>query len=140
MGKDYSHTFFRFDDKQILHSEIKNGVNYWSIERFNEENMITTEYKIQAPESAYKELIKRVNKHMGHKYAFWQNIGIVMVDLLVKLRIKSRNPFRDGDNCSELVFRCLKSIHPEIKKDYRANTVRPDHIEDILIKYNYKSI
>lgn len=138
MSRDYSHTYFRFDEKKVLHSEIENGVNYWSIEQFKEKNTITAEYSVQVPDTQYMELRESLNHHMGHKYAFWQNIGIILVDFLVKFGIKRRNPFRDGDNCSELVFRCLKMIHPELKRKYKPNTVRPDHIEDILLEYNYK--
>lgn len=140
MGKKYSHTFFKFSDRYILHSEIENGVNYWTLERFCDVNTITDMYKIEVSQNQYIDLRERLNEHIGHKYAFWQNIGIILVDLLVKFGIKKDNPFRDGDNCSELVFRCLQRLHPELVRQYKLNTIRPDHIEEILKKYNYYKV
>lgn len=140
MSKNYSHTYFKFGEASVLHSEMENGVNYWTSKEFEEKNITTMEYRIQIPENEYTDLRERLNRHVGHRYAYLQNLGILLVDLFVKFGIKKRNPFRDGDNCSELVFRSLKRLHPELKKDYRPNTVRPDHIEEILEKYGYTKV
>lgn len=136
MKKDYSHTFFKFDDK-ILHAEINDGVNYWSIEKFEEHNVTTKLYKVTVTDEYFEEIMEELDLHSGHSYAFLQNIGIIAVDILKNIGISIRNPFRYGDNCSELVFHGLLETHPDLSSNYSINSIRPDHIEDILIDKGY---
>ena len=141
MKRDYSHVFLDFNDTKdnILHAEINDGVNYWADDKFTEENIKTKTYKIEVSDEFYAKMKSNLSEHVGHKYGFIQNIGIVLVGLCRNLGLGIANPFTDGDNCSELVFNALRTIHPELASThkYRLNTIRPDHIEDILIKYGY---
>ena len=139
MKRDYSHTFFKFDDK-ILHAEINDGVNYWSIEKFEEQNIITKLYKIKATDEYYNKMMEELDSHAGHKYAFLQNLGVILVDFMKILGISIRNPFRSGDNCSELVFHGLLERYPELSSNYRINSIRPDHIEDILLEKGFEEV
>ncbi len=146
LGKNYSHTFFEFDtrhifdDSTIFHSSMSSGVSYWSNYKFEQENTKTDMYEIEMDESVYRELRTELHKHSGTSYAFMQNLGIIIVDFLQDVGINISNPLRDGENCSELVFLALLKIHPELSEQYKKNTIRPDHIQDILEAYNYKKL
>lgn len=146
LGKNYSHTFFEFDtrhifdDTTIFHSSMSSGVSYWSNYKFEQENIKTDMYEIEMDDEIYKDLRKELHKHSGTGYAFMQNLGIIMVDLLQDLGINITNPFRKGENCSELVFLALLKAHPELSAQYKKNTIRPDHIQAILEEKGYKKV
>lgn len=146
MEKDYSHTYFLFDttrifdDQTILHSSLSGGVGYWAKSIFDKYNTTTAIYEIEVCEETYKLIRSHLHKHAGEKYAFWQNLGIIAVDTLKYFGIKKKNPFRKGENCSELVFLALSKIHPELLNKYTQDSIRPDHIEDILIEYDFKKV
>lgn len=144
LGKKYSHTYFEFDtvsvfdDTTIFHSSMASGVSYWSNYKFEQENTKIVDYEIEIKNEDYRNLRSRLHRHSGTKYAFMQNIGILMVDLLQDLGMNITNPFRSGENCSELVFSALLDIHPDLKKQYNKNNIRPDHIQEILENKKYK--
>jgi len=146
MRKPYSHVFFELDHKNlfdcntIFHSSMSSGVSYWSDINFDKSNIKTHLYEVEASEEDYKLLRTILHKHAGDHYAFWQNIGVIFVDFCKELGLNVKNPFRDNENCSELVFMALVYLHPELKDLYKPNSIRPDHIEEIMEKYNYKNV
>lgn len=146
MKKPYSHTFFEYDttrgveDNTIFHSTMSSGVGYWSNYVFKKYNTKTHLYKVNVTDEQFKALRTKVHKHAGDHYAWWQNIGILMVDLGKVLGFDIKNPFRDNENCSELVFLALVELHPELAEKYSKNTIRPDHIEDIMEYYKYENL
>jgi len=80
------------------------------------------------------EIRKECFKEAGKKYAFMQNLGIVIVNIMSFFNIKMKNPWKEGRNCSELLYlHIFKKLHPEL--EYDPDLVRPDHIEYILEKY-----
>jgi hypothetical protein len=146
MGTPYSHTFFEFDtqrlfgDTTIFHSAMSSGVSYWSNTNFEKINYKTHLYEIEIEDDTYRKIRAKLHRHAGDQYAFLQNIGILFFDFFKNLGISIKNPFRKNENCSELIFIALVELHPELKEQYDPNTIRPDHIHDILEKYNYKRI
>jgi len=146
LGRDYSHTFFEFntkhifDDNTIFHSSMASGVSYWSNIKFEEQNIKVAMYEIEMEDNLYKELRNDLHKKSGNSYAHLQNLGILLVDFLQDLGVNISNPFRKGENCSELVYTALLKLHPELNESYKKNTIRPDHIEEILKKYSYKKL
>jgi len=146
MGKNYSHCFFEYDtmrgvdDNTIFHSAMSSGVSYWSNFQFEKVNTKSHLYEINVSDEVFKALRTKIHSRAGGHYAGWQNIGIILVDMCQNLGFDIKNPFRENENCSELVYLALVELHPELDKEYRQNTIRPDQIEDILEKYNYKNI
>jgi hypothetical protein len=146
MRKEYSHTFFEFDttrifdDNTILHSSMSNGVGYWANKRFEKDNTKTHLFKIEVSDEQYRSLRAKLHGYCGEKYAFIQNLGIIAVDILQNMGLEVSNPFRDGENCSELVFAALIDMFPELSKSYSKNTIRPDHIEHILTEKGYTDV
>lgn len=60
-----------------------------------------------------------------------------MVDITKILGIKATNPWKKGRNCSELIY--LKVLVPMFGDlGYNPDTIKPYHIEDILISKGYK--
>lgn len=146
MNTDYSHTFFELDHKHlfgentIFHATMSSGVSYWSSGNFDKVNIKTHLYKIDMEELAYKTMRGKLHRMAGEHYGFMQNLGILLVDGLRNLGINVRNPFRDHANCSELVFYALVELHPELADKYKPNTIRPDHIHEILEQYGYENV
>jgi len=146
MKTSYSHVFFEFDhkhlfnDNTIFHSSMSSGVSYWSNYNFEKSNTKTHSYKVTVSEEKYRALRTILHRHAGDHYAWWQNVGIILVDICQNIGINIRNPFRDNENCSEIVFMALVELHPELKTQYSPNTIRPDHIMNILQWYNYEDV
>ena len=146
MKKDYAHTFVQYDtkhhmgDDSIYHSSMASGVGFYANERFEEDNTKVLMYELEINDEIYIEIRKRLFTECGRKYAHLQNIGILIGDFLKGLGCSFDNPFREGLNCSELVFLALCMLHPELDIDYDRNTIRPDHIQDILDFYGYTRV
>lgn len=146
MGREYSHTFIEYDtsknidDNTIFHSSMSTGVSYWSNLNFEKSNIKTHLYKIEVSNELFFQLRKKTHIHAGDHYGYLQNIGIVIVDFFKNLGINIENPFRTNENCSELVFLFLVEMYPELKEKYNKDTIRPDHIQEILEDKGYKNI
>lgn len=146
MGTNYSHTFVEYKtaahmgDDSIYHSAMGSGVGFYANERFEEINTKVSLYEISLDDELYVAIRKVLFKECGRKYAYLQNIGILIGEFLKGLGISFDNPFRDGLNCSELIFLALEMIHPELNEKYDRNTIRPDHIQNILEFYGYKRV
>jgi len=146
MNRPYSHTFFEYDtmrgvqDNTIFHSSMSSGVGYWSNYTFEKSNTKTHLYRIEVSDEVFKALRTKIHRHAGEQYAWWQNVGILMVDICQNLGYDVRNPFREHANCSELVFLALVELHPELAEMYSQNTISPVDIEDIMITYGYENV
>jgi len=146
MGENFSHTFIEYDtmrgveDNTIYHSTMSSGVGYWSNYQFEKINEKSNLYKVEVSDEMFKKIRIKIHKLAGGQYAWWQNIGITIVEIAQNMGYDIPNPFREHENCSELVFLALVELHPELKERYNQNTVRPDHIRDILEEYNYENL
>lgn len=146
MKSEFSHCFIEFDtsrnvlDNTIFHSTMSSGVAYWSNRNFEKHNTKTHLYEIEVTQEMFYKLRQVTHKHAGDHYAHMQNLGILIVELLQNLGINISNPFTDNENCSELVYLFLRELHPELQDKYNRNTIRPDHIKEILDTYGYKNI
>lgn len=146
MSTEFSHTFVEFDTKKnvldntIFHSTMSSGVAYWSNNNFEKSNTKTHLYEIEVSTEQFYKLRQKTHKHAGDHYAHLQNLGIILVGILQDIGINIKNPFTDDENCSELVFLFLVELHPELANEYNKNTIRPDHIQGILERFNYKKV
>lgn len=146
MRKPYSHVFVQYDtashmgNDSIYHSAMGSGVGFYSKPVFEDINIITAMYEIELSDEIYVKIRNKLFAHCGRKYGYAQNIGIVCADIAKYLGIAFENPFREGFNCSELVFMGLLEIDPELLYEYDLDTIRPDHIELILQKLGAKRI
>lgn len=146
MNRPYSHTFFEYDtmrgvqDNTIFHSSMSSGVGYWSNYTFEKKNTKTHLYRVEVSDEVFKALRTKVHRHAGNHYAFLQNIGILLVDICQNMGFDVQNPFREHENCSELVYLALVELHPELALQYKQNTISPVDIEDIMIAYGYENV
>jgi len=105
-------------------------VNYEFEKYFLEKHEIIREYTIALCEESDRRIKHECYKEAGHVYGMMQNLGILLVDL----KLCKDTPWKKGRNCSELMYReFLKVIIPEL--DYNPDTIKPHHIEDIILKY-----
>lgn len=117
----------------ILHSVIGNGVSLISKNRFLKENEIIETYVLYFDEELYKTIRNNMLADCGEKYAFMQNIGIFLVDIVKVLGFNIENPYKSGQNCSELVYRHL--ITDEYKNfKYSPDLVKPSQIREMIKK------
>ena len=132
-GKPYSHVAravqIRDWGYRFFHAS-EGKVNYEFEKYFLQKHEIVQEYKIAICEKSDKRIKHECYKEAGNIYGMMQNLGIFLVDLgLVK-----DTPWKKGRNCSELMYlEFLKVIIPELK--YNPDTIKPHHIEDIILKY-----
>ena len=100
---------------------------------FLKKNEIVKEYRIALCEESDKRIKKACYQQSGNKYGMLQNLGIALIDI----GLLKTNPWKNGDNCSELMLtQFLKIIIPELP--YNPNTIKPHHIEEIILKYFYE--
>jgi len=106
------------------------SVKYEYEDFFYKKNEVVKEYIIAVCETTDKRIKQACYKQSGNKYGMMQNIGIFLIDL----GILKKNPWKNGFNCSELMYlEFLKVILPEL--DYNPDTIKPHHIEEIILKY-----
>jgi hypothetical protein len=138
-GIPVSHVSIEFDTPHlnqnfIYHSVIGSGVSFISITRFLNKNEIMESYEVSLDDETYNLMRNNLLDNCGEHYGMLQNIGIFIVDKLKRLGIKSTNPFKDGQNCSELVYR---DVIPYICKNYSGyspDLIKPSQIRNILKK------
>ena len=112
-------------------------VNYEFEKFFHKKHKVVKTFKLQISEELDRSIKKACYEEAGNSYAMMQNIGIVLVDILAAIGIKIKNPWKKGRNCSELLYlKVLKPMFPEL--NYNPDTIKPHHIEEILISKGYK--
>lgn len=139
--KSYSHVAKHtiIDSEHMFYQSNDGKVNYEHKDVFLKKHKIVKVYRIKVPCSMCTNIHRECLKNAGKPYAFLQNLGIVIVDIFKNIGIKIRNPWKKGKNCSELVYSLiLKKLYPELK--YDPDTIKPHHIEKILIQKNYKCL
>lgn len=100
----FSHVYVEIDTKIVnqltIFQSSRGMVNCISETEFYKRNQKVVEFTINLTYSQYKNLLNSLHSELGKKYAFLQNIGIVLVDM----GIWKSNKFKDGYNCSELIY------------------------------------
>jgi|GEM_PF-2580931 len=114
-------------------------VNYEYEKFFLKKHKIVKKYIIHVPKELDIEVKKACYQEAGNSYALMQNLGIVILDIVSFFTgNKLKNPWKKGKNCSEIVYeKVLKKLFLEL--NYNPDTIKPHHIEDILIKKGYKN-
>jgi len=137
-GIPISHVLVEFDTPHlgqnfVYHSVVGNGVSFITLSRFESINEIMETYIVELEDSKYNNIRNALLNECGESYGFLQNIGIFLVDIARKAGIKADNPFKDGQNCSELIYRHLISNIYK-KHSIKPDLVKPSQIRDILVK------
>ena len=140
-NSDFSHCAIEFrlsklDEDVIYHSSIDSGVNFYSKTLFLEKNVIVHTCELEVTDEIYNNIMKQLIRNCGKKYALMQNLGILIVDILNKIGINIKNPWKYGYNCSELIYRhvILNIYTPE--EEFDPNTITPKQIMKILNNNN----
>lgn len=145
LGTPYSHVYIRINHKSrfgvdtIYHSSLKSGTSYYSEPIFHKYNETVKEYSLCLKKAEYARLRRNCHQTLGLSYGFWQNLGILAVDLLNFIGLPIKNPWTVGMNCSEAVFLALRSRYKNLDK-YDPNTVTPRDIEEILLSKGSKPL
>jgi hypothetical protein len=134
--KPYSHVALEVNlpiiDKPMYFQASEGKVNYEYKDHFDSKHEIIASYEIYVPDKIAQDMTKERLKNAGCVYGTMQNLGIVMVDIANLLGLKIENPWKKGQNCSELIYRIiLKPMLPEL--DYNPETIKPHHIEKIIV-------
>lgn len=138
--KSYSHVARKlslpFVEKSSYFHANEGKVNYEYETWFLKDHIVVKQYRIEVPDDVYSELSKHCWSLVGQSYGTWQNVGIILVDILKLFKLKIKNPWKHGVNCSELLYITIfKPMFPELK--YDPDTIKPHHIEKIIIdKYS----
>lgn len=135
-GKDYSHVAREVERKNWgkgYYQASGSVVNYEHENIFNCKHKIVRRYTLYVDYTLDMEIRKACWQDCGKKYGILQNLGILLVDL----GIVKDNPWKQGRNCSELIYiKVLKRIIPQL--NYNPDTIKPGHVEDIILEYFYE--
>jgi len=130
MRTDYSHVYVKFYsqsiDRTLVYEAVGSGVRFIGQEVWKSHAKEMHSYDISISDESYKKLMQFCVDNAGAQYGFMQNIGVVVCDLL-KLK---KNPFRAGNNCSEIVGEILKIEGFLFDKD--INLIIPKDIKELL--------
>lgn len=137
---DISHCYIKYEtdeligDNAIYQSIFGKGIGYMSEQVFLKDNIQVREYQIELSEEMYCKVRKDLFLQCGKDYGFMQNIGIFIVDSVRRiLKLNIKNPFKGGQNCSELILRhLLKEAYPKETEGLEPNTVSPKQIEEVV--------
>lgn len=132
--KPYSHVAKGHEVKdwgKAYYHASEGKVNYEYHTVFNQKHEVVEKYVLLIPTELRSEINKACFHEAGKKYGMLQNVGIVLVDIAAKFGKKLSNPWKDGRNCSELLYlKVFKVLKPEL--DYDPDTIKPHHIEEII--------
>lgn len=135
-GKKYSHVSRMTSIKNIkmYYQSNENKANYEVEEVFLRKHEIVQEYTLEVPSHVYDKISIACLENCGKKYGYMQNIGVAIVDVCRILGISIDTPWKDGQNCSELIYRTvLDNIIPDLKMN--PDLVKPHHIENLILKH-----
>lgn len=138
LRRNYSHVSRKlkpgFAENAAYYQASEGKVNYEIESVFLKKHEIVKTYTIQIPNDVLRQLNRMCWEEAGKKYGFLQNLGIVWVDICKHLGYNTKNPFKSGVNCSELLYLTMfKPLKPEL--DYDPETITPADIEDIILEY-----
>jgi hypothetical protein len=130
LGTEYSHVFLKFYsskyDRHLIYEAVGSGVRFVGKHEWEMHAVVTSEHTVHIQEASSFSIMQFCIDHSGQSYGAMQNIGLV----LAKLFKWSKNPFKKGVNCSELIAMAL------IEAGYDVNTkldlITPRDIEDLL--------
>jgi hypothetical protein len=132
-NKPYSHVareVIRRDWGAGYYQDSEGSVNYEHESVFNRKHQVVKEYTLEICEQLEMEIRRACWHDCGKKYGMLQNFGIFLTDL----GLFRDTPWKDGRNCSELIYvKVLKKMLPDL--DYNPDTIKPHHIEEIVLKY-----
>lgn len=137
----FSHTYIRFYaqkyDTWLIYEAKGAGVNFCSIDNFNDHATVVEEYLINITEEAKNKTVGYAIKNCGNPYGVIQLVGMAWVMLLKRLGCKSpKNPFTKGTVCSELVGHILRDcLGEDVPQD--LDIASPKDI-NILVKKIHK--
>jgi len=136
--KEYSHVARAIEirDWGMRFFQASEGkVNYEFEKFFYKKHKVVKRYDILISSDMDKEIKKKCYEEVGNTYAFMQNIGIFITDIVLSVfRVKMKNPWTRGRNCSEILYaKCFKTMIPSL--DYSENKIKPHEIEEIILKY-----
>lgn len=130
MGTPYSHVYMKFEspsmNRSLIYEAVGAGVRFIGLERWKSHALEVDSFDLEIQDENYKSLMQFCIDQSGIEYGFWQNIGILVANVLKK----KSNPLTDGENCSETIGRILHLEGFEISKDF--NLLTPKDIHDIL--------
>ena len=134
-NKPYSHVareVIRHDWGAGYYQASEGNVNYEHESIFNTKHKIVAEYALLVDKELELEIRKSCWQECGKKYGMLQNLGIFLIDL----GLISKNPWKEGRNCSELIYlKVLKKMCSKL--NYNPDTIKPHEIEKI-IKTHFK--
>lgn len=128
MDTPYSHTYLVFTEEDLIYEAVGTGTRFISTPEWETHAVEVKSYRIIVSDESYTELKNYCQSKLNTKYGFWQNLGIVVAQIL-KLH---KNPFNSGLNCSELVGRILIKEGYVISKN--VNLLTPEDIYNVLEK------
>jgi len=138
-GREYSHVakeVLRQDWGRAYYQASEGKVNYEHESVFTKKHQAVKSYILEVDRSVEMAIREACWKECGGNYGVMQNLGIALVDVLRVVGIKIANPWKQGRNCSELLYlNVLKAIDNTLDVD--PDTVKPHHIEDMLLKLGY---
>ena len=130
-NKEYSHVareVVRQDWGSAYYQASEGSVNYEYESVFNEKHEIVKEYVLLIEKELEMDIRKACWKECGKSYGTMQNIGIALVDM----GICKDTPWKDGRNCSELIYlNVLKPLVPSL--DINPDTIKPHQIEQLIL-------
>lgn len=141
--KSYSHIARKlqisFLDEPCYFQANDGKINWEYHRHFAKKHKVVKRVKFELSNKEYLKLNKLCWEQAGDKYGLLQNLGIAVVDICKLIGINICNPWKQGQNCSEVIYRTIiKRRHPELK--YNPDTIKPHHIERILKQKGYKIV
>jgi uncharacterized protein YycO len=133
LGTEYSHVYMNFHsckfDRDIVYEAVGSGVRFVGIKEWKKHATVVVQYDIEISDTSYIKLMQFCIDNSGRDYGFLQNIGIVFARLF-KL---TKNPFKSGVNCSELLADILEL--EGYKWGIPKDLITPKDIENSLLSF-----
>jgi len=130
--KPYSHCAVKLPTKEALganaHFQSSDGmVNCMADDAFNAKHEIVVRYEVEVTKQQYKDIRNKLFEDMGKPYGMWQNVGIVLTDILRLVGINTILGIK-----YEQVAGFWNELQYPDQPISPKNLVRPIHIQNLL--------
>ena len=133
--RSFSHVAVCFDTSKEYgtktYYQASDGlVNYMAEDQFLKKHSIVESFTLVITEDQYKDIRNKCHREVGANYGFLQNVGIILSDITKFFGVKIKNPWKEGRNCSELLYDNIL-VYMGVDS-YDKDLIKPHHIEKII--------
>ena len=139
--RNFSHTYVMWHsdslNRDLLYEATTRCVRFQNGPGFTEKNETVARFAIPATDAQMADVMRLCIDFAGYEYGFKQCLGIAWVHFRQLFGGRVTNPFSDDTGtmvCSEVVYRVLTIVAPDIVEHLDPDTVTPGDLYQRIVE------